>query len=274
MGIVQLSMFDGKVCARCKEEKPRDDFHKNKRFRDGLRTWCKDCERTYQRAYVKENKESVNKNRLRYYAVPENRQRRRELDNKQYYDRHAEIRSRRNAAYQLNPDHVKDQVRAYRKQNPDKVKEAFKKYWEKNRDKLRAKLRERYRSNHAFWRAKAREEYAKNPDKTKEQSRQWRRSNPEKRKVQTHRRRALRLAGGSYTADQWTALCNWFGDICLACGSSDSLTVDHVIPLVKNGRNTIDNLQPLCFSCNSSKHTKTIDYRDPDRLAAFLEHIL
>jgi len=273
MSIIQLSMFDGKVCARCKEEKPRDGFHKSKRFRDGLRTWCKDCERAYNRAYVGEHKESVNKNRRRYDAIPENRQRRQNLDNQRYHANHDAIRARRKNAYGKNPEPIKASVRQYREQNPDKTKETSRKYWEKNRDQLKIKLRESYRKHHAARRAKARDDYAKNPEKTKEHARQWRVSNPEKRKIQTHRRRALRLAGGSYTVEQWTALCNWFGNICLACGSPNSLTVDHVIPLTKHGRNTIDNLQPLCFSCNSSKQAKAIDYRDPDRLAAFLEHI-
>jgi 5-methylcytosine-specific restriction endonuclease McrA len=41
----------------------------------------------------------------------------------------------------------------------------------------------------------------------------------------------------------------------------DELTVDHVIPLSVGGTNWLKNLQPLCSSCNSSKHTKHIDYR-------------
>ncbi len=39
------------------------------------------------------------------------------------------------------------------------------------------------------------------------------------------------------------------------------LTPDHIIPLSQKGPNTIDNIQPLCLNCNSSKGTKTIDYR-------------
>lgn len=46
---------------------------------------------------------------------------------------------------------------------------------------------------------------------------------------------------------------------CKACGSSDDLEVDHIIPLSRGGWDTIDNLQPLCFRCNRSKATQTMD---------------
>jgi hypothetical protein len=38
-----------KRCARCKETKPLDQFHKNKRMRDGHHTYCKTCVCAYYR---------------------------------------------------------------------------------------------------------------------------------------------------------------------------------------------------------------------------------
>lgn len=49
--------------------------------------------------------------------------------------------------------------------------------------------------------------------------------------------------------------------VCLCCGSSEKLSIDHVIPVNKGGENTIENLQTLCLSCNSRKSDKIIDYR-------------
>lgn len=48
---------------------------------------------------------------------------------------------------------------------------------------------------------------------------------------------------------------------CLCCGSEDFLTIDHIVPVKKNGLNELENLQTLCRSCNSRKSDRTIDYR-------------
>ena len=51
------------------------------------------------------------------------------------------------------------------------------------------------------------------------------------------------------------------GNSCLCCGSTENITLDHIKPVAHGGKNEIDNLQPLCKSCNSRKSASEIDYR-------------
>ena len=76
------------------------------------------------------------------------------------------------------------------------------------------------------------------------------------------RRRALKVnAVGQHTEAEWQELCRKYNYLCLACLKNKFLTRDHIVPLSKGGTDFIDNIQPLCMSCNTSKYTKTIDYR-------------
>jgi len=46
------------------------------------------------------------------------------------------------------------------------------------------------------------------------------------------------------------------GYACLHCGTTESLTLDHIHPYSKGGEDTYENLQTLCRSCNSRKGAK------------------
>jgi len=45
---------------------------------------------------------------------------------------------------------------------------------------------------------------------------------------------------------------------CIYCGSQKRITLDHVVPLSRGGRNSIGNLVPACLSCNCSKGYKLL----------------
>ena len=84
-------------------------------------------------------------------------------------------------------------------------------------------------------------------------------------KARWHRNR-LRKANvqGSFTDKEWFALCAKYNYTCLSCLKREPeiiLTIDHIVPISKGGTGDIDNIQPLCLSCNCSKFDKIIDYR-------------
>jgi 5-methylcytosine-specific restriction endonuclease McrA len=49
------------------------------------------------------------------------------------------------------------------------------------------------------------------------------------------------------------------GAFCKHCGATDNLTIDHIRPRSKGGKNTVCNLQVLCEPCNVKKASKMPD---------------
>lgn len=43
------------------------------------------------------------------------------------------------------------------------------------------------------------------------------------------------------------------GHRCRVCGSSQNLTIDHIVPVFENGPGTVDNGQTLCVDCHKKK---------------------
>jgi 5-methylcytosine-specific restriction endonuclease McrA len=98
-------------------------------------------------------------------------------------------------------------------------------------------------------------------------SKNWAECNPEKvRSAKANNRRERRAARhaspGSFSAEEFEALCDAYGNKCLACGDTEAmLEADHIVPLTRGGTDDISNVQPLCGSCNRKKFVNIIDYR-------------
>jgi len=150
---------------------------------------------------------------------------------------------------QANPEKVAKSGRKYRESNRDKVLEATSTWAAANPEKVREKDRR--------WRAA-------NPERVKKTAREWFQANPDKKRAYNAKRRTLKAGnGGSYTDAELKALYAQYGNQCIGPGPHEGpLCADHVIPVGEpDSTSNIDNIQPLCRSCNSRKGTKMIDYR-------------
>lgn len=87
----------------------------------------------------------------------------------------------------------------------------------------------------------------------------------QKQFVDRHAKRAEQAgAGGSFTLQQWEDLKAHYNFLCVRCLTPERkarLTVDHVKPVSRGGGSFIENIQPLCKACNSSKNDTFQDYR-------------
>ncbi len=174
-----------------------------------------------------------------------------EKESSYFYEKKSICKTCQNAKdkeyYRKNRETKISKKKVYNQSNVDKIKKYQKHYRDKTTEK-----RLKYANN---WRKE-------NKDRLKKMNSSWQKRNPAKVVALSQRHRSLKMnAQGSYTAKEWLELVELHDGKCVACGVKGKLTVDHVVPLSKGGTNFIDNLQPLCSKCNSSKGTKTIDYR-------------
>lgn len=77
------------------------------------------------------------------------------------------------------------------------------------------------------------------------------------------RRKILRQMSGRHSEGEWQTMKAQYDWTCPSCKKKEpdiKLTRDHIIPVSRGGSDNIENIQPLCHSCNCRKHTLTIRY--------------
>lgn len=234
--VYQPSLFaSDKFCTGCDSVLPVSDFGRRAKSPDGLKRRCKVCSRREAKA--------------RYWT------------NVQAYREYA--RDYRNA----HPELYKEACKKYRAANLEERRAQSREYGAQYRatpeGKAKAKANDAayYQRNAEKVKARVRAYKDSDPEAARERDRQWKKANPDKVRALNNKRRARkRDAEGSHTAAEWDVLCEAHGHRCAGCREARPLTRDHIVPLSKGGSDAIENIQPLCIGCNTSKGDR-LDWR-------------
>ena len=109
-----------RVCRKCGQEKPLEEFAKNKECALCYRHTCKQCDRERLRKWRAANPEKA-----------------REYDRKRRAANTEKMRERFRKWYAANPDKMRECARKWRAANPDKVRECARKWRAANTEKER-----------------------------------------------------------------------------------------------------------------------------------------
>jgi HNH endonuclease len=214
-----------KRCWKCGETKPTSEFFRNRSRWDGLCDECKACRAARFREYRQ-------KNRAKLDAY--------------------------NSAYS----------KTWYLANRERHKAVRDAYYEANKEKVIAKQRERRMANPEPYRAYQAEYEQKNREKIRERKAQWRRDHPEEAAARTrarNQRRRARINAVPAEEVDYGRILKQHGSVCHICGrpirkmtgrSPESLSFDHVVPLLHGGPHLEENIRPAHFGCNSRKSTK------------------
>lgn len=162
---------------------------------------------------------------------------------KQHYIANCEVIKAKRAIYQK--AHQKEQyqhLKKWREKFPEKAREMGRRNY--------AARKEHYAAVKAEWRKN-------NPEAVRAALEKHRLNNLPKMAEKSHKRRVIERGNGVYEVSD-RELRRIYASPCAKCGSTHKVTLDHVIPVVRGGRHSIGNLQPLCLTCNSSKNSKTM----------------
>lgn len=153
--------------------------------------------------------------------------------------------------------------RQWRQANPERIIIQHRQWYQANREKKQSYNHQYQLVNPEKVSARHRKWQQVNPEKARIYVRKYQQANPDKVLAKIRKRRAIKNGQTEhFTEYEWKLLCEQYDQRCLRCGEKKPLTADHVMPLIMGGRDTIDNIQPLCLNCNSSKGARYVDYRN------------
>ena len=155
-----------------------------------------------------------------------------------------------------------NRMRDWRAQNPEQNLEAHRRWARNNPEKAKTKDRKWKEANKDKTKERDKQRWLNPTEEMRESRRRYDATHTEGRRARYQKRRArTKGVGGVFSAQEWKDLCLSYGNRCLCCGTTTDITADHIIPISQGGANTINNIQPLCRTCNSRKGIRIINYR-------------
>lgn len=166
---------------------------------------------------------------------------------------------------------IKKKKANYRKKNKEIIKERSRIYREKYDKEIRERKKLDYINNKEKYSKKMKEYHKKNGEHVRQKVKIWRKNNPERYaeiKAKSNRKRRAILKNiptEPYTDKQ---VIDTYGTICYLCGFEidfnaprqtskkgweNGFHIDHVIPISKNGPDTLKNVRPTHGKCNLTK---------------------
>lgn len=202
-----------KRCRKCGIERAQTDFYVG-------RNACKPCERQRAKDYAARHPE-----KLKAKSARRDKQKQRDAAK---------------AWAKKNQDRKRASKRAWRAANPEKVKAMKRRDYERHREAYIARAAKQ----------------PKDPEKRREHGKAWRKRRPEKGRFYAKARSGLKRARATvpFKHSEWlikVAEYDWRCAYCFVLLNEP--TMDHVVPLRRDGLHELSNIVPACRSCNSQK---------------------
>ena len=173
------------------------------------------------------------------------------------------LKKKKRDYYLKNKDKILIKAKVYRDKNQDKIKiylsnwrsenpEYSKRYSKEYGSEYYQKNKEKIRENQKVWEIE-------NKEKRNKQRRIFRKNNPEVFKIRDllNNIRQRSVISPDLSREQIVQIFER-DDGCVYCRKETNLTIDHIIPLTKGGRNIYANLVIACVSCNCSKNNRDV----------------
>ena len=218
------------------------NFPRRKDSKDGLRNYCKECNKEIGRRYREEHKDELANYKKEYMKTEKAKESHRKASKK--YRESENGREKRNE---------------YNKKHKEEMTNYQKEWYENNKDISLERSKKHYKNNRKQKLNYQKQYYKDNKDSVLEYRKEYHKKNPDKAfNSQSKRRSLIEIQEDTFTKEQWLEMMEFFDWRCAYSGEilSNNRTIDHIVPLSKNGEHKAYNLVPMLKNLNSSKHTK------------------